>query len=200
LPPPPPAPASETLEQAASLERDAEISEPQPKWDFLMVGATVFRFKDAPPCTMVTYWPRGKGESVTMWSSADFRLLNGFTDFVAADGHAFNMMLMLSDADPDSIAELQASEEQEVPDFPIGKATFAVTGDAPADAQVLAPIAALHEIYNSEFPRLLLAWEGGERARLRREAELQANPPGPTDVIIRYWRTKTPAPAKGGAK
>ena len=200
LPPPPPTRAPETHEQAASLEQEAEVSEPQPKWDFLMVGATVFHFKDSPPRTMVTYWPSGKGESVTLWSSADFRLLNGFTEFVAADGHAFRMMRMLSDADVDAIAGLQASEESELPDFSIGKATFTVTGDAPADAQVLAPIAALHEIYNNEHPRLLLAWQGRERARLQHEAERKANPPQPKEVTIRYWRTKTPAPAKGSAK
>lgn len=202
LPPPPPGPAPETLEQATYPEQASEVSGPQPEWDFLIVGATVFRFRDAPPRTMVTYWPSGRGESVTLWSSADFRLLNGFTDFVAADGHAYSIMLMLSDADPDNLAELQASWEPGVPDFPVGNASFTVTGDAPADVRALAPIAALHEIYNKEHRRLLFAWQGRERARLRREAELQANPPRPKDVTIRYWRTKTPAPApaKGGAK
>jgi hypothetical protein len=198
-----PVPAPEPLEiseQAAMLERATEISEPQPKWDFLMVAATVFQFMDAPPRTMVTYWPGGMGESVTFWSSADFRLLEGFTNFVAADGHAYSIMLMLNNEETASTADLQASDGPQLPDFPNGKATFTLGGDAPADPQLLAPFKALHDIYNNEQPRLLLAWQGRERARLQREAELKANPPESRDVTIRYWRTERPAPAKGGVR
>jgi hypothetical protein len=198
-----PVPAPEPLEiseQAAMLERATEISEPQPKWDFLMVAATVFQFMDAPPRTMVTYWPGGMGESVTFWSSADFRLLEGFTNFVAADGHAYSIMLMLNNQETASTADLQASDGPQLPDFPNGKATFTLSDDAPADPQLLAPFQALHDIYNNEQPRLLHAWQGRERARLQREAEFKANPPQSRDVTIRYWRTKLPAPVKGGAK
>lgn len=198
-PPPDSAPLTEAYGEAACQEPTAEPA-PQPiDWDFLMLGATVFRFKDAPPRTLVTCWPAGRSGSVSLWSSADFGLLSGFSDFVAANGHAFSMFLMWSYQDIDRIDELQDScgslcGEADILEFANGKASFTTTGDAPADEEVLAPIQALHEIYNNQLPRLAAAYQARERARVQREADLEANPPRPQDVIIRYAAGTKPAP------
>ena len=206
LPPPPkPAPVQTALEQAALQEELAETGVLQPKWDFLFLGATVFRTKDSPPRTLVTYWPSITGE-VSFWSSADFGLLAGMGDFAAANGQTFSMFMAWGYEDIDgSMADFQASHDRPyeaplMPRFPDGKATFSIIGAAAADPEVLVPIQALHDIYNNEFARLKAAYEGRERAQLQREAELKANPPRPKNITLNYWRTERPAPAKRGAK
>jgi len=48
---------------------------------------------------------------------------------------------------------------------------------------------------------LKTASEGRESARLQRAADLKANPPQPKNLVVNFWTTDTPAPAKkGGAK
>ncbi|MEI6655707.1 MAG: hypothetical protein WCP45_13150 [Verrucomicrobiota bacterium] len=202
--PPPPQPAP-VLAESTLQEEPAEIGEPRPKWDFLFLGATVYRSKDSPPRTLVRVWPNGHGEPVSLWSSADFGLLSGFANFAAADGHRFSLLMMWGYEDIDRMAYLRASHDHPykapvMPDFPNGKATFSIIGDPPADPDILVPIQALHDIYNNEFARLKAAYEGRERAQLQREAELKANPPRPKNITLNYWRTERPAPAKGGAK
>jgi hypothetical protein len=206
LPPPPePAPVQNALDKAALQEELAETGVQQPKWDFLFLGATVFRTKDSPPRTLVTYWPSNMGE-VSFWSSADFGLLAGMGDFAAANGQTFSMFMAWGYEDIDgSIADFQATQNRPyeaplMPRFSDAKATFTLIGNPPPDPEVLVPIQALHDIYNNEFARLKAAYEGRERAQLQREAELKANPPRPKNITINYWRTERPAPPKGGAK
>jgi hypothetical protein len=188
------------------LEEDlAALGVQQPKWDFLFLGATVFRAKDSPPRTLVTYWPSNMGE-VSFWSSADFGLLAGMGDFAAANGQSYSMFMAWGYEDIDgSMADFQASQDRPyeaplMPRFSDAKATFTLIGNPPPYPEVLVPIQALHDIYNNEFARLKAAYEGRERAQLQREAELKANPPRPKNITINYWRTERPAPAKGGAK
>ena len=199
--PPEPAPV---VAESTPQDDLAEIGVPRPKRDFLFLGATVYRSKDSPPRTLVRFWPDGHGEPVSLWSSADFGLLTGFADF-AADGHRYSLFMSWSHEDIDRMADLHAShdipyEAPVMPDFPAGKATFTLIGDPPDDPEILAPIQALHDIYNNELARLKAAYQGRERVRLQREADLKANPPRPKNITLNYWRTERPAPAKGGAK
>ena len=202
--PPPPDPAPVLAESTLTEDPD-EIGVPRPEWDFLFLGATVYRSKDSPPRTLVSY-SLGNNGNVTFWSSADFGLLSGFGEFAAASGHKYSLIMAWGYEDIDgSMADFQASsarpyEAPLMPQFPDGKATFSITGDPPADPEILAPIQALHDIYNNEFVRLKAAYEGRESAQLQREAELKANPPRPKNITLNYWRTERPAPAKGGAK
>ena len=202
--PPPPEPAP-VLAESIMPEDPPVLEVPEPKWDSLYLGATVYRSKDSPPRTLVRFLPNGHNETVSLWSSADFGLLSGFAAFAAADGHTYSMFMSWSYIDVDSIADLHAPndptcERPAIPNFPEAKATFAVIGNPPDDPDVLAPIQALHDIYNNELARLKAASEGRERARLQREAELKANPPRPKNINLNYWRTERPAPVKGGAK
>ena len=77
---------------------------------------------------------------------------------------------------------------------------FRSVGTPPADPSVLVPIQSLHDLYNSEFQRLKTAYDGRERARLQREADLKAYPPQPENIVLSYWTTDEPKPAKGSTK
>ena len=66
---------------------------------------------------------------------------------------------------------------------------------------MLVPIQSLHDLYNNEFGRLKTAYEGRELARIQHEADLKAHPPQPQNLVVNFWTTDTPKPAKkGGAK
>jgi len=56
----------------------------------------------------------------------------------------------------------------------------------PTEAETF--LAGLHEIYAREHGRLAAARQSRERARKKREAYLEAHPPKPGDITIRYWR------------
>ena len=94
-------------------------------------------------------------------------------------------------------AHLKAYGATAPPAFPDGKASFEIIG-ASVPAEDLAPIQALHDLYNNEHARLKSAFEGRERARLEREAYLKANPPQPKDLVLNYWLTEKPAATQKG--
>ena len=75
-----------------------------------------------------------------------------------------------------------------IPDLPPGKATFIIaSGNLTVEA--LASIQSLHDLYNNEHDRLLIAYQSREQASLAREAELKAHPPKPKDIILNYSLT-----------
>ena len=205
LPPPPPPPEPLSAEaQAAYRERVATYREAHPRTRMMFLSATVFRSKDFPPRTLVRCWPEGKREMITFWSSADFGLIAGVLSFVDTTGVTYSKMMGWGYADVESMSEINAARLKAYgapapPPFPDGKASFEIIG-ASIPAEDLAPIQALHDLYNNEHARLKSAFEGRERARLEREAYLKANPPQPKDITMDYWRIERPAPAKGGAK
>ena len=188
--PPAPAPPAANADNAALADSPADNETGDT--GMLMLGATVYRFKDSPSRTLVTYWPGERGKSITLWSSADFSLISGISSFVATDGETRWLFMMWSIEDCDSMADLLAEQDSDpgdpgIPAFADGPATFTIVGTPPADPTVLGPIQSLHDIYNSEYQRLKTAWEGRERARIEREAYLKAHPPKPKDITIRYW-------------
>ena len=199
--PPDPAPASALPDNAAFKARLAEYRASHPETLMLSLGATVYRFKDSPPRTLVRYWPAQDAEPITFWSSADFSLISGIHSFVGTDGLTYSLFMAWGNIDTTRTAAIPAGmyHPPEIPAFPDGPSTFTIVGTPPA-AEILAPIQSLHDLYNSEFNRLNTAAEGRERARLQREADLKANPPRPKDIVINYWRTERPAPVKGEGK
>ncbi len=203
LPPPVPVVPATAEAEAEFRARVAEYREAHPKSGLLFISATVFRSKDSPPRTLVRYWPEGKGGVITLWSSADFSLIaggiNSFSDS-AEDTH--HLLMGWGNVDIEHISELRAAKGLEydapdIPDFAGGDATFQIAGDPPA-AEDLAPIQALHDLYNSNLSRLTSAFEGREEARLEREAYLKANPPQPKDITLSYWRTEKPVSYEKG--
>lgn len=199
LPPPPMAepPADKTDPEVQA--RIAALRAKHPKNEMVRIGATVYRTPDSTTRTLITYWPNTDEQPVTLWSSADFSLLWGFSSFVGSDGITRSLMMTWSIHPSESRQRLLARLGKppittKIPVFPQGKATFMITaGNLTAEA--LASIQSLHDLYNNEHDRLLTAYHARERASTIRQAELRAHPPQPKDIVINSWAIETAAPA-----
>jgi hypothetical protein len=201
LPPPVIAPPIDITDPAIQA-RVADFQEDTPADEFLFVGATIFKLKDAASVTLVNTWPQGQGEPIVFWSSADFGLLSGFSSYVGSDEITRSLFMMWSASEHETRYDLESElgpDGPKLPDLPPGKANFQIVSGNPSP-QTLIGIQSLHDLYNNEYERLLTAYQGRERARLEKEAELKANPPQPKDIVINYWRIEAPAPQSGGAK
>ena len=206
LPPPPipVKPVTVELDEETSRRFD-EYRKAHPATRFLMLGATVFHFNDSPPRTLVRYWPPGKGKSVAFWSSVDFALIaGGIQSFADGAGRNNVMWIGWGNAKMGTRFDLQKGPNNRygappLPEFASGPATFEDVGDQ-LTAEEVAPIQAIHDLYNKNYEQLKSAYEGRERSRLEHEAWVAANPQQPKDITLNYWRTKTPPnPQKGGA-
>ena len=206
----PPLPEPETAMLASAEDiaafkmRVAAYRETHPWSRLLFLGATVYRFQNAPPRTLVSYWPGDGAASIQLWSSADFSLVSGIHSFVGNDGGTHSLCMMWSVMYPSGIAGRMAAHGREyhapvIPTFPAGPATFTWVGTPPAP-EIVADVQSLHDIYNTDHERLKTAWEGRVRAQIAREAELKAHPPQPKDIVINFWRTDKPATVKGESK
>ncbi|MEO8614910.1 MAG: hypothetical protein ABI600_07215, partial [Luteolibacter sp.] len=203
--PPPPAPVEPSTTGADEDFRKqlAEYHNEHPKSDLLFIGATVFRSKNSPPRTLVRFWPGGKGEDITFWSSADFALIaGGINSFTDNTGDTHSILMGWGNVDIERMTDLYAAKGRvydapAMPDFSDEKAAFKIVGKQPAPEDI-APIEALHELYNKEYAELLRAYQGREKARIETEAELKAHPPKPKDITLNYWRTEQPVSLKQG--
>jgi hypothetical protein len=204
LPPPPP-PVAQPMAAADSAfsQRLAEYRDEHPKSCLLFLGATVFRSKDSAPRTLVRYWPEGTREAITFWSSADFALIaGGINSFVDSAADTHYLIMGWSNVEIELMTELKSARgldqgEPALPDFSDDIASFQIAGKQPA-AEDIAPIQALHDLYNSELERLRTAFEGREKARIEHEAYLKANPPQPKNITLNYWRTEKSATKGNG--
>jgi len=204
--PSPPLPVLKQMNTAADNTYSKKITEyraAHPKSDLLIFGATVFRSSGSPARTLVRYWPQGRGESITFWSSADFALIaGGINSFVDTSADTHHIFMACSTIDIDQMTARMASKGRqyatpEMPEFPEGKVTFTVTGGQ-ASAEDLIPIQSLHDLYDKECARLRAAYEGREQARIAREALLKAHPPQPKDITLNFWRSEKPASKEQG--
>jgi len=193
----PPDPADPTIQERITTAQRAH-----PEQEFLFVGATVFRAKNATVRSFVTLSPLGRAQPITVWSSADFALLSGFSSFIGSDGEDHSLIMAWGTTEIEAISDIPTQRGfdfglSKIPELPPGKATFVVLFDHP-DPATLASIQSLHDLYNNEHDRLLCAYQGRERARLQHEAELKANPTQPKNIVLNHWRTQSPA--KGDTK
>lgn len=199
LPPRPLAPAPIDLNDPAVQERIATRRAKYPGRKLLLVGATVYHAKDTPPRTLVRLWPQAQGGPLTLWSSADFSLLSGMPNFTISSGEITSLVMSWSITDLDHANVLQRKFARqfvppEIPIFPSGKATFIITEGNPTE-EALVSIRSLHEIYNSEYERLLAAYQGRERAQRDYEAQLKSHPPKPKSFTLNYWLTDSVDPS-----
>ncbi len=202
LPPPPvPTPPRDSETESEFRRLAAAYSETHHNNSLLFLGATVFRSADAPPRSLVRWWPQNGGEAVTFWSSADFALIaGGINSFVDSAGETHTIFMSWGNADLDRLTKFRAAAGQQdrapvIPAFAQGTASFQFEGVQP-DADELIAIQSLHDLYHNNLAALTSAWQGLERARIAREAYLKAHPPKPENITIDYWRTEEPA-AKG---
>ena len=204
LPPPPMAEPAVDKNDPAVQARLAAFREKYPKNEILRIGASVYHLPDSTTRTLITYWPNTDEQPVTLWSSADFSLLWGFASFVGSDGKTRSLMMTWSNLHTDSTQRLRARLGKpyitpKIPDLPAGKATFVIaSGNLTIEA--LASIQSLHDLYNNEHDRLLIAYQGREQASLAREAELKAHPPKPKDIVLNYWNIGESTSTQGGSK
>ena len=202
--PTPPAPSPAATNPTTDPTTAAAYLAAHPQPDEISMSATIYRSATSPPRSLVCYRSQHGTALIRFWSSADFTLIGGFNSFVASDGHAYHFFAALANIDTTRAAAASGGtfHPPDIPDFPIGPATFKLVGPPPADPSVLVPIQSLHDIYNNEFWRLKLACDGRERARLQRQANPQANQQQqPQNIVVNYWTVDTPARTKrGGAK
>ena len=204
LPPPPLAEPPADKTDPAVQARIAAFRAKYPRNELIRIGATVYHLPDSSARTLITYWPNTDEQPVTLWSSADFSLLWGFASFVGSDGKTRSLMMTWSNLYTDSQQRLFARLGKSyvaprIPDLPAGKATFVVTaGNLTIEA--LASIQSLHDLYNNEHDRLLIAYQGREQAGLAREAELKAHPLQPKDIVLNYWNIGESTSTQGGSK
>jgi hypothetical protein len=200
----------QAIADPAPMLNTAELQDSHSNEGLLRIGATVYRSTSSAPRTLATFWQQGEEPPITFWSSADFALLSGFATFIGSDNRTHSLMMSWSSVNMDRLTELTESSDRtytppQIPDLPEGKASFSINSGTPTQ-ETLASIQSLHDLYNNEYDRLKEALEGRERARMAKEAELIANPPGQKDIIINYWRMETPkaaaseAPTEGGDK
>ena len=204
LPEPETAMVASDADVAAFKVRMAAYRAQHPRARMLGIGASVYRFDNAPPRTLVSYWPGDGADAIQFWSSADFALISGIHSFVATDGQTNDLLMMWSSMNVSRMAAMFAAHGRPyhapvIPTFPTGPATFTCVG-APPTPEILVAIQSLHDIYNTDHERLQTAWEGRKRASIERDAYLKAHPPQPQDIVINYWRTDKPAPMKRAAK
>jgi len=198
LPPPPEIVIPAEPSPALKLKL-AELRARQPKIHHISLGATVYRDKEQPTRTLVTYWSfdkeePGKVAPITLWSSADFSLLSGIPGFISSDGRNCSLMMAWGVQNRQRNTALRSKTGRPyqgpvIPELPAGKATFLITSGTPSET-TLADIQSLHDLYNNEFEKLQAAAQGREQARLVREAELKAHPPQPKDIVLNHWRVE----------
>lgn len=206
FPPEPPTPVERTsAENAAFRQKIADYRAAHPVPETLLIGATVYRSKDTAPRTLATIQQKTEGDDrkiITFWSSADFALLSGVSNFMGSDGRKLSLMMSWGNQDIDRTTEMLAAHGRvyhapAIPELPPGNATFIITSGIP-NAATLTAIQSLHDLYNNEHQKLLAAYQGREQARLAAEAELKAHPRKPKDIVLNYWLGAAPAPAAKG--
>lgn len=203
--PEPVAPTKPTPEQRAAWEaRRLQMK----KREFIFLSATVYRSPRYPggARTQFRLWSKDRKEPFEVWSNVDGQWMGGFANFQTPTT-VYSVCMGIGALDVDRIETVWASKGRIytppiVPEIQEGEARFVVTKGSPT-ADELAPIRAIHNLYNSEGEKLHLAFEGRVRAQKERAEFLKANPPKPQDIVIRYWRIEKPATAgqnEGGAR
>jgi hypothetical protein len=142
---------------------------------------------------------------IKAWSNLDFNHFSGFGHYrvTKADGsyQERGMMMGLGDIDTQQASassDYVAPQIPTLPDLAANGPAFVVIEGSNADA--LAALGELHELYRHEGTRLAEAFQSRVTAEAQRRAELLANPPKPKDVVLHYWRGQSPAPVEGGTQ
>lgn len=211
LPPPPEAPAPVEVTPAMRALWDQRRAQ-FPRQELVRLGATVHRSKSAPTRSHVTLWQADENPDdsissspVVFWSSADFALLTSFATFQGNDGKSRSLLMTWSERDDNRISAWLSKngtvyQAPKSPELPTGPATFKVISGQPTPA-TLSTIQSLHDLYNTEQPRLQAAHDSRQQAQRLAAAQAKANPPQPKNLILNYWHLpSTPAAQEGGTK
>lgn len=130
------------------------------------------------------------GVGYKAWSNADFSLLAPITR-VEANGTRYDTILLSRKL---SSEMLPPGSVYTIPDgLPEEPARFVVFDGDITDVEATRAVAALHEWYRTEHPRLLAAALLRERENARR----QAAPEPEEDVVLHFWKVQPERPRVG---
>ncbi len=190
---PEPLKESPTVEITEAMkERVREFTENNPRQQTIFLGATVYRFEDASVRTHCQLWGQNQGETISLWSSADFSLLAGVGEFVGTDGETRSLFLLSSVIDIARQARYSREHNAEVlilpeiPKLPEAAPTYVVS-EGKLSEEASSALDALHMMLKNEADDLRLARDKRERVYREREAFKKANPSPPKDIILHYW-------------
>jgi hypothetical protein len=212
-PPPAPAPAPPAVPSppldAAALARLAALRAERRSTELVFLSATVYDHQR----TLLRWHPNGRpDQEMTAWSNLDWN------DFCGLGSYTWNnrkFVLFMGIGNESTAARAggarrtdRAGQASQAPALPTGGPAFVVTQGDPTDPAATDLITGLHELYQTEGPRLKAARLGREQANREREAAIRAHPPIPADIIIRCYPCERPAkrqpaasaPAQGGAQ
>jgi hypothetical protein len=167
-------------EAAAWLERETAEA---PEHRLVMLSATVYDHqKTFLRWRVVNPKPDGALplEDFQAWSNLDFNLFSGVSSYEYR-GVTYSLIMGIGN---------QETAQSETPELPVGEPAFVITEGNQGEAEQMALIEGLHELYSNEKEILDAAYLGREQAEAERRAHLEANPPQPEDVVIHFWRGK----------
>ena len=191
---------AEPLSLAQSVAAEARA---QKKSVVLMLSATVYDRQ-----VTELRWS-ANGREYRAWSNSDFNLLAGQGE-IETEACVYSLIMGLGNETRASVAawnrlapeweRLAAAqgladswEIKTVPDlskFPIGRSTYLLSGDAPAD-ESLAALDALHRYYDTHRLRLVADYEKRKATNAAREQWLREHPPMPENTVINFWPIKS---------
>jgi hypothetical protein len=184
--------------------RSVRLPQAKPAPPLLFVGATVYQTSGQPDraLTLVRYSPTPDAPPVTFWSSANWNYLTGFSSFADSKGTPYNLLLAASSVDVSDLSGVSSGASETVPAFTQGAPASFVIVEGSATEEQLAPIRALHELYNSDLETLKTAYSGRKQAAEAEAARRAANPDSEKNIVLKYWRVDragqkgiTPKPA-----
>ncbi len=167
-----------------STEQEQEMD-----YGMLMLSATVVDHR----ATLLAW--NHEGRDYRAWSNLDFNDLSGFFEFQKGRRRVWLHMSL-----GDVRASATADASLRIPfDLPFGEPAFRLIQGDPLDTRACEGIAALHELYRTDGPRLRQARILREQRALEQAAWLRAHPPVAENVVLHYWKVQ-PVRAEGGAK
>ena len=119
-------------------------------------------------------------------SNIDWNVFSGVTGIAAGD-REYPFFMFLGNSDTRKTSRFWSEVVPDHPPLPVDGPGFVVTKGDPTNADALAFIRAVHEIYRTDSQRLLEAYASRERHRLEQEAWLKAHPPQPKDTVVSFW-------------
>lgn len=146
--------------------------------------------------TYLRWWH--EGSEYRAWSHADWRLLTGFSQF-EKDGERFSLLLMASSVQSSSLPN---DSIYRIPSpFPTVGNFQLLQGD-PSDSEAIEGMAALHELYVSEYDRLAQARNIRLQNAAAREAAEEERRNKDDGIVLHYWKVQPEegAKAKGGSQ
>lgn len=145
----------------------------------------------------------GRSEgAISAWSNIDFNHFTGFSSYrlTQADGtfREVGLLMGIENIDTQQLSVEMALRGETytppaiptLPDLATGGTSFVVMGEEGAAS--MATLREMHRLYGVEGERMAEAYQARVVAEEQRRAALLANPPKPKDVVIQYWRGKSP--------